>query len=146
MPRQTFISKEFFLNASEKNTRLTLLSLPQVIEDVKFIRESNVLHSMRFLYQNTNNKKNYQVDVSLLPLNDNYTHVTLHVSHTNGQVFNNDNFIKYALVNFENAVHAAINHDLSLYAPRTDEKKSNKLRYIINSLGLSMNGFILKRK
>jgi hypothetical protein len=146
MPRQTFLSKEFFINSSEKHAKLSLLSLPQLVGDIKFVSENRLTKSLRFLFQNITEKKNYQVDVSLLPLDDNYTQVNLHVSYTNEQAFVHDNSIRYALINFQDAIYAALKGDINYYKPKVEVKKVVGLKVLMHNLSQSMAGLRTRRK
>ncbi|MBD0279178.1 MAG: hypothetical protein ICV51_06185 [Flavisolibacter sp.] len=121
MPRQSFISKEFFVNVSEKDTRLSLLSLPQHIEDIKFVTQHSLTQSITFLFQNACNKKIFRVCVSLLPLSHDCTQINLHISHSDDQLFYYDKDVEQSLLNFESAIHAALKGDTSLYIPSKPE-------------------------
>jgi hypothetical protein len=106
MPRQNFISKDFFANISEQDARLSLLQLTQYSPALKFIKENTLTQSFRFLYQPTESKKHYQLDISLLPLDSTYTQVCLHLAYTNGQALTTDAGAKTILMVFEQAIQA----------------------------------------
>jgi len=113
MPRQNFLSKDFFVEVSEIEARRCLFNLPQCSPHIKFIKENTLTQSFRFLYQPVDSKKHFQIDISLLPLDNTYTQVGLHLSYTNGQVLTTDAGAKTVLLLFEQAVHAALRGDTS---------------------------------
>src|SRR3954453_14158573 len=117
MPRQTFLSKESFVDASEKQTKETLLSIPAFVTNIKLIGENKMIESIKFSYELPVKKLQYYIDVSVLRLNDQYTRVSLHASHTNGQAFYSNSDLAIVLHDFESAIHAALKGDLSSYNP-----------------------------
>ena len=108
MPRQNFISKEFFVNVEESNARTALLSLMHCSESIKFIKENTLTQSFRFLYQPKESKKNYQIDISVLPLDNAFTHVSLHLSYASGQAIQPNAHIKATLLLFEHLIYASV--------------------------------------
>lgn len=115
MPRQTYLSKEFFVPTSEADTRQHILSLPNNVGNIKFVAEDSVKQTMRFLFERPlDNPDNYNcINVSLLPLDVHQTKITLHGSYVHGNVFYDDAEVKNALLNFESAVQAAIRGSIS---------------------------------
>ena len=116
MSRQTFVSNTFFVNASEETTRFILLSLPKKTNEISFVSENNKLNVTRFNHQ-APNQDNYQVDVSLLPMNNEYTQVNIHVGYIDGHSFTNNNTIKQVLVQFEYSIQAALRGDATFFQP-----------------------------
>lgn len=116
MPRQNFLSKDFFVEVSETEARQSLLNLSDCCSHIKFIKENALTQSLRFLYQPTDSKKHFQIDISLLPLDNKFTQVGLHLSYTNGQALTIDAGAKTVLLLFEQAVHAALRGDTSALA------------------------------
>jgi len=113
MPRQNFISKEFFVNVSEANSRVALLSLKQCSESIKFVKENSVTQAFRFLYQPKESRKSYQIDISLLPLDLSYTQVSLHLSYPDGKAIHTDVHIKSTLLLFEQLIYAGVKGNIS---------------------------------
>jgi hypothetical protein len=111
MPRQNFLSKDFFIEVSESEAHRCLLNLPQCSPHIKFVKENALTKAIRFLYQPLDSKKHFQLDISLLPLDNTYTQVVLHLSYTNGQALSTDAGAKTVLLLFEHAVHAALRGD-----------------------------------
>lgn len=107
MARQNFLSKEFFVAASEMRTKALLFNLPQSLESIKFLRESKITSGLTFLYEQPT-KEIQKVDISLLPLNDEFTHITIHVSYTDGHSFQRDPGIEEVLELFEHAIHTIV--------------------------------------
>ena len=115
MARKNFISKEFFVNATEQQTHKTLFDIPQFVGNIKLVNKHTPAHTIKFLYEKNEVNLQYHVDVSLLPLDQNCTSVCLHISYTNGQVFNKDSHIINSLNNFESAIQSALKGNLASY-------------------------------
>src|SRR5437868_13582746 len=105
MPRQNFLSKDFFIEVCESEAHRCLLNLSQCSPHIKFVKENALTKAIRFLYQPLDSKKHFQLDISLLPLDNTYTQVVLHLSYTNGQALSTDAGAKTVLLLFEHAVH-----------------------------------------
>jgi hypothetical protein len=123
MPRQTFLSRESFVDATEKQTKETLFSIPAYVSNIKLIAENARMESYKFSYEQTEKKLHYVIDVSILPLNDQYTRISLHASHANGHAFYADSDMAFALHDFESAIHAALKGDLAHYKPAGQKPK-----------------------
>lgn len=146
MPRQNFISKDFFVNVSEQDARLGLLKLTQYSPSLKFIKENTLTQSFRFLYQPVESKKHYQLDISLLPLDPSCTQVGLHLSYTNGQELTTDAGARTILMVFEQAIQALLRGDITspLLQPSIKANKGWKsLNHIFN---LPISGWLINRK
>jgi hypothetical protein len=113
MPRQNFLSRESFVNASELKTRDSIMSLPFHLGHIELITENKMIDKMRFVYVHAAKKIEYFIDVTVLPLNEQYTRVSLHASHVNGHSFYEDAEMAIALHDFESAIHATVNGDLA---------------------------------
>ena len=136
MPRQTFLTRESFVDATEQHTRDSLLSIPAYLASIHFVSENRLGHAYRFLYDQKSKKTQYHIDVSVLPLNDQYTRISLHASHINGQAFYTDADLSFALHDFESAVHASIKGDLAQFGAgvRTEGGKGQSLGTRMRSL------------
>jgi hypothetical protein len=147
MPRQNFLSRESFVEATETQAKESLLSIPVFASNIKFVTENTVLQSFRFWYQFPEKKMEYQVDVTLRPLNNEFTRICLHGTHCNGHAFNNDADMSVALHDFESAFHAALKGDASIYKPyKPKEKNSRGLFQGIASVAASLGLFFLRKK
>ena len=147
MPRQNFLSRESFVDASEKHAKDSLLAIPAFVPNIRFVSENKMVGSTRFSYEQPVKNTEYFIDVSVLPLNDQFTRVCLHGTHLNGQSFNNDADMAYALHDFEAAMLAALQGDVSLYVP--GEKKpanSKKFVHMATALVTSVCFFFLRKK
>jgi hypothetical protein len=113
MPRQNFLSRESFVNASETKTRDSILSLPFHLGHIELISENKMIDKTRFVYIHPGKKIEYFIDVTVLTLNEQYTRVSLHASHVNGHSFYEDAEMAIALHDFESAIHATVNGDLA---------------------------------
>ena len=147
MPRQNFLSRESFVDASEKQAKDSLLSIPAFVPNIRFVSENRMVGSSRFSYVQPVKNIEYFIDVSVLPLNDQFTRVCLHGTHLNGQSFNNDADMAFALHDFEAALMAAIQGDVSLYTP-CEKKPSNSKNFIhiTTAFVTSICVFFLRKK
>ena len=122
MARQTFLTREFFVPASEVRTKISLLNLPQSLDGIKFLRESKITGGLTFLYEEPT-KDIQKLDASFLPLNDEFTHITIHASYADGHSFNRDADIEEVLALFEQAIQAIIT-GREFQQPASRKKKS----------------------
>lgn len=136
MPRQNFLTKDFFVQASENQTKQALLEIPVFAEAISFAGENTLLQSWRFLYTRSEGE-NQVLSISLLPMNDGHTHVTLHSTYANGHAFHKDKYIVNALDNFESALKAALSGDEQGYMAKSP--KSNATRRVIGYLMLMLS-------
>jgi hypothetical protein len=146
MPRQNFIAKDFFLPASEKEIKEALLGIPRFASHIRFVQENKLIDSMRFCSERPG-RKMHHVDVSLLPLDDQYTSVSLHASHSNGHTFYSDPELSAAIQDFEAAIHAALKGNASTYRPY--EAKASAYKKAVQSAVLfvsSIGVLFLKKK
>ena len=147
MSRKTYLTKEFFVDALEKQTKESVLSIPAFVNNVKLVAENKLVELTRFVYEQPLKKLTYYIDVSVLPLNEKYTRVCLHASYMNGQAFHSDGDLSVALHDFESAVCAALKGDTSSYKPFTPEPPVSKkmVQYMV-AAGASLGVFFLRRK
>ena len=147
MPKQLHLSKDFFVNASELETRQHILQLPTCITNIKFVEENTVRHSFKFVYERpAETPDNYSyIDVSLLPLNVNQTRITLRGSYVNNNVVHKDFRVSNALYNFESAIHAVVKGAVNEYEPQQIKiSNSRSLNVILALAGLAGVYFIIK--
>lgn len=126
MPRQNFLSRESFVNANEIKTKDAILSLPFHLDHIELISENRMIESLRFVYIHPGKNREYFVDITVLPLNDEYTRVSLHASHVSGVSFYEDAEMAVALHDFESAIHATISGDLAAFKANGFGKKKEK--------------------
>jgi hypothetical protein len=147
MPRQNFLSREAFVEANEIQARESLLSIPVFVSNIKLITENTKLQSFKFCYQLPQKNLEYYVDVTVLPLDTQYTRISLHGEHSNGEAFDNDADMVIALHDFESAIEAALKGDVSKYHPyKPKEKKSKKFLQFSAAFVASAGIFVLKKK
>jgi hypothetical protein len=131
MPRQTFLTRESFVDAPEKQTRDSILLLPAYIDCITLHNEKHGIDACRFSYGPCAKDLYYYIDVSLLPLNDQYTRVSLHASHINGQPFYTDREMSLVLHEFESAIHASVKGELDTFSrflqPKQQQSKWQQL-------------------
>src|SRR5215203_292152 len=147
MPKQMHLSKDFFVNASEQETRQHLLQLPACINNIKFVEENRVRNSFKFVYERpaeTIEDYNY-IDVSLLPLNVHQTRITLRGSYVNGNIFHRDFKVSNALCNFESAIHAVVKGAVNEYEPQQIKiSNSRSVNIILAVAGLAGAYFLIR--
>jgi hypothetical protein len=147
MSRQNFISKEFFVNASEHEIKQTVLTIPQFVDNIRFLREKTIGPAVKFIYETPGQEVHTYVYVSLLPLNGQQTRVALSVTYTNGQVFGKDSFVSNVLTNFEAAIYAALQGNLAGYQPaKPRASKYEKLLHNRVSFSASINKMIFWKR
>jgi predicted P-loop ATPase/GTPase len=146
MPRQNFLSKDSFVDATEKRAKETLLIIPDFIANIKFVGENKVLESIKFTYDQPIKKLQFYIDVSVLPLNQQFTRISLHASRANGKVFNNAD-MALALHDFESAIHAALKGEIMDYKPYEPKKtNSQKLADFFTTFKSSIGVMFLRKK
>lgn len=147
MPRQTFLSKESFVDATEKQTKATLLSIPGFVSNIQLLSENKTIESLKFSYEQPVKKLQYHIDITILPLNDQYTRISLHASYANGQIFHSNSDMAVVLHDFESAIHAALKGDLSYYKPYAPRPAvSKKFMQLIIAVTSSVGVFFLRKK
>lgn len=112
-----------------------LLTVPQHLPYIRLQSENVQRQSLHFTYEQKGGAQPFVMDVTILPLNDQYTRVSFHASYVNGQSFFEDLGMSLALHDFESALHAAIKEELQQYCrvqPR--EKKTGRLRLMLENL------------
>lgn len=134
MPKQNFLSTDFFVAASEEEAKKAVAALPAHLSHIKLLKENNLIQSMRFLYEHPDKSLNNYMDVSILPLNDQYVRFSLHASYTNGQRFHSDANISKALYQFEQSVYASFKKDFtSLQLPQKKKFAEKNGSYFTSS-------------
>ncbi len=146
MHRQTFVSNSFFVPASVAATKNILQLMPDSITYLQFVCESDRQQSLRYLYQPAE-LKNYQVDVSLLPLNTEYTQVTVHLSYADGHTFQYDSHIRQALASFEGLVQNVVNGKNPVPAyPAKEQKQTAGWVEMLSAIAASVTGLFIWKK
>jgi len=147
MSKQNHLSKDFFVEAPEHETRQAIMGIPQFINNITFINEDRVTTSLGFLYKRPSVEQDHCINVSILPLTNHQARVMLRISYANGQFFQKDTLIYNALLNFESAVHAAVNGSLPNY--KAQEIKTGAVRTYLRSVTMffaSVSVFFLSKK
>lgn len=147
MPRTTFLTSEFFVDAQEQPAKESILSIPAFASNIQFVDQRKLLETYRFQYQEPVKNNTYYIDVSVLPLNEKYSRVCIHASYSNGHAFHADNEIALALKDFESAIHLALKGDVTSYKPYAPKPKASQ-RMVQNMLTIcaSISVFFLRRK
>jgi len=144
MPRQTSLSKNFFLNASEGEAKQLILALPQSIDNIRFVSEDDIRHTLNFRYKDLVHSvhRDNCISVSLLPLSVNQTMVSLHASHTNGSAFHKDLIVTNALHNFEQAIVASARGTLAEFVPSPVKKNTKQMPVSLMALVAIVAGIV----
>lgn len=108
MPKQNFLSTDFFVAASEASAKEAALSLPGRHGHITLLREHNLTHSLRYLFEHNHKPLQNYVDLSILPLDNLYVRISLHASYTDGKSFHSDFDIAASLQAFEEALQGAL--------------------------------------
>lgn len=138
MPTQNFLSTDFFLLSSEEEARKLLFSLPSHYTNVTLLRENSLVHSTRFLFENTEKQVQHYIDVSLLPLNDQHVLVKLHGSYTNGKSFHADPDLMQALKQFELFLFSLQEKDSTVTGRSNQTASTEKKAGLLNQLFFSL--------
>jgi hypothetical protein len=147
MPRQNFLSRESFVEATEIQAKESLLSIPVFASNIRLIAENKMLQTFKFSYRFPDKNIEYHVDVTVLSLNEKYTRICLHGTHINGEAFSNDADLAIALHDFDSAIDSAVKGDVSLYKPyEPKEKKARKLVQMATTIAASAGVFFLRKK
>ena len=147
MPRQNFLSRESFVEATELQAKDSILSIPVFASNIRLLAENKMLQTFKFSYQLPQKQIEYHVDVTILPLDNRYTRISLHGRHSNGHAFGNDAEMTIALHDFESAIQAAVKGDVTSYKPyQPKEKGSKKFIQLAATFMASAGIFILKKK
>ncbi len=111
MPRQSFLSADFFVATTEENAGKALVLLPTQNRHICLVRENSNLHTMRFSFDHTEKSFPIYIDVSLLPLNDQFVRFRLHGFYTNERRIEDNTEIELALSCFKKLAYEALQID-----------------------------------
>ncbi|RYF78572.1 MAG: hypothetical protein EON98_15480 [Chitinophagaceae bacterium] len=135
MPTQNFLLTEFFLPATEAETKQRIIDLPNQLPNVTLLKENTLLHSTRFLYEHPDKQTKHYVDVAVLPLDIHYVLVRLHGAYTNGKSFQADPDLQMALGHFEQALTALTNNEeVGAIIEKTNKKEPRKTKSLSNMI------------
>lgn len=126
MPRQTFATREFFVEACETAAHEAIMALPYYFNRLRFLARNEKLHSLNFFYEPVDAHQPVQISISLLYFNESHSKVTVHGSYTNGCAFSKDPYMTAAVANVEAALHAAVSG--ASFQPITPKKKLTQRR------------------
>ena len=147
MAGQNYLTRESFVEATELQAKESLLSIPVFAHNIKLMAENEKLQSFKFCYQLPQRNTEYNVDVTILRLNNQYTRISLHGEHRDRKAFENDVDMALALHDFESAIHAALKGDTTNYKPyKPRERKSRNLIQSIAAFAASTGIIVLGKK
>ena len=141
MPKQSFLTTDFYIVTSEEEATNALLSLPQHYSNIHLLKQNSLLHSMRFLYEYAEKSVQNYIDVSLFSLNEQYVHFSLHGSYTNGKRIQSDTDMSIALHQFEKALQTLLKGEMTSTANQLKCKTaSRKPNQFFSTLKLLLSG------
>ena len=147
MPRQNFLTRDSFVDASERQATDSIYSIPAFASNISLVTENKVLGFIRFCYEQPQRQARYFIDVSVLYLNDQCTRVCLHGTHLDGKAFSHSSDMALALHDFEDAIQAAIKGDASLYKPCEPKQSiSKKIGQFAAGFTAALSLFLLRKK
>jgi len=123
MPRQTFATREFFVETCEAAAHDAVIALPYFFNRLRFMAENEKLFCITFLYEPQEQQQPVHIAISLLPLNESHTKITVHGSYTTGAAFSKDLYITSAIANVEAALRCAISGANAPFEPAVPKKK-----------------------
>ena len=124
-----------------------MLSIPAFAPNIRLISENKMNESIRFLYELPATDGHFHIDACVLPLNREYTRISLHGRYANGQAFSDDTDMTLVLGDFEKAIKAALLGDVSLYKPYVPKPaNSKKLLNYAMTLTTAVGMLFLKKK
>jgi hypothetical protein len=146
MPRQNFVSRNFFVPATEKQAVETIKAIPHFVSYLEETGIAAIGRSFRFRSTFGGQEESLYVDVSLLRLDHEFTQVGLHASFLSGKVIGKNPFPEALLQNFEQALLASLKGDVSLFRPLAPEPSFSHrvLQYVAHPLSLLL--VVLLRK
>lgn len=147
MTKPNSFSRDFFVNASETETRQSILAIPSSVGSIKFSGEHHVSHSLTFLYERENDQLNQFIEVSVLPLSVDETRVSLLVTHADGSAAQPGKYTTNTLNNFERAVQASLNGNLAgLALQEPPVSNTKRVFHFMMMLVASVSVFFLWKK
>ena len=147
MARQNFLSKESFVAATEKQVKDSLFCIPAFASNIRLVAENKMIESIRFSYEDLANAQQFFIDVTVLPLNDQYMRVSLKGTYVSGKILEDSAALAIVLHDFESAIDAALKDDISLYHPNQPRQSSGtKLAIMATTMAASIGWFFLKKK
>lgn len=145
MPRQTYATREFFLNTLETTAHETVLDLPLFFSKIRLLAQNLKLHCVTFLYEQEGAFLPIHIAISVLPLDSSHTKVTVHGSYTNGCAFYKDPYVTNAVANVEAALQAAISGCTHAFEPVVPKKKFSQRCMQLRTMALSSISTGLKK-
>ncbi len=147
MPRHNYLSRDSFVDATERQAKETILSIPAFAPNIRLLEDNKRMESFKFCYELPVKKLQYHISVTVLPLNEKYTRISLHATYANGQAFHTNSDVSIVLHDFESAVNAALAGDTSIYKPyQPKETSSKKIIHTVVAFVSSIGVFLLKKK
>lgn len=144
MPRQTFLTRETFIESTPSSIRELILSLPTYCDDISFKSENLLTGTLLFEFSG-GKKPSYLVVVSVLPLNEQCTRVHFHASQADQAAFYENPDMAIALDNINNALRALVEGNFAYF-----NEYGKKPGHIKSSAWTSLQSFIsplfLKKK
>lgn len=147
MPRQNFITSESFVDSSIHQVKDSILSIPAFVSNIRLLADNKVIESIRFSYEVPLKEHAYHINVSIQPLDDRYTRISLHASYANGKLLQGSNEISSVLNDFQSAILASLKGDTTIYKPFIPKEsyKGNMVKTVL-AFATTIGVIILKKK
>jgi hypothetical protein len=145
MPRQNFITSDFFLQANTARLTEVLSKMEANIASIRFIEENRLTHSLRYMIGHPDTAGHF-VDVSMLPLDEKFTRVCLHASEISGQSFTSNPPLQATLKWFRDAFEAGIENRFLQPEEKKQQPKRSVALELIPSLVAGITGIFLRGK
>lgn len=129
MPRSNFLSTEFFIQSNEERAVQLLLGVSSVITGCRFISKAAHQPVVYFLFEQ--NKNIFKTAINYLPLNDEFTKITIQVSYADGHPFSSDNNCKEILHKLELIISALAKGEV-VDESLLERKSAAKLSFLLS--------------
>lgn len=104
MPRSNFLSTQFFIPSNEERAVQLLLGVSSVIAGCRFISKAAHQPVVYFLFEQ--NQNIFKTAINYLPLNEEFTKITIQVAYADGHPFTSDKNCKEILYKLELIISA----------------------------------------
>lgn len=138
MPRQSFLSTDFFVATSEENALKALAAMPEQNSQVQLVKGNNLVHTTRFSFEHSGKTFQTYIDVSVLPLDDQYVRFCLHGFYANEKRIEDNTEIALALSCFEKLLYTVLKIDYPVKEKKQKANSSLKNIFRLPSSFLSM--------
>ena len=141
MPRQSFLTTDFFVAATEENALKVLALLPDQNNRIHLVKENSLLQTTRFSYEQKEKALEAFIDVSVLPLNDQYVRFCLHAFYANEKRIEDPSEMENVLCCFKKLLYDALKIDYPVKEKKPGASQSSRNLFRLPASFLSMLRF-----